>query len=382
MAKRISEVRTLVAIGCGAVALSFGLAACGDSGSSGGSSSDPKGVAEAGKLVQAAKQPVQFKAPGPAFDAGAAKGKTVYVIAQSLAIQFTRDVTNGLKEALAKAGVNVQVVDDKADISQTARLLAQGTALKPAAIVVAERSDLLQAPLRQVKEAGIPVITQFNHDPRLPGPAEQDLGVTADVSYCYSCAGRLISDYAINESQGNVDAVGYWSPDDGVGKYEIDGMKNEQARLCPDCQTDFKDVLISQWQRQIPTLTQTDLRANPNLTYFLPTYDGMTPFMLPAIHAANAQDKVNIVTFNADKFAVEDMKDGDVIRALVGSPLKWFGYATADEVLRIITGQQPVVENVPLRIFDQSNAPDTSTDESTWYGADFQSEYAKLWGLD
>ena len=383
MIRRRKQRRYQVITACGVVAAVVALAACGGSSdSSGGGNPNASGVVEAGKLVDAAKLPVKFTAPGPSFDAKAAQGKSVCVIAQALSLEFTQSIINGVKEALGSAGVQVVLFDDKADISQTARLLTQCTALHPAAIVIAERSDLLQAPLRDVKAAGIPVITQFETDPQLPDQAEMDLGVVAQVTFCYSCAGKLISDFAIHDGAGNVNAVSYWSPDDGVGKYEIGGIESEQKRLCPECQTEFKDVLIAQWAKQIPTMTQTDLRANPNLNWMLPVYDGMTQFMLPGIHAANAQDKVKIATFNADKSAMHSMASGDVIVADIGSPLKWFGYAVADQTLRVITGNPAVAdEHVPLRLFDRSNLPDLSADESTWYGPNFQADYSKLWQL-
>ena len=282
-------------------------------------------------------------------------------IAQALSLEFTSSIINGVKEAFASAGVKVVLFDDKADISQTTRLLSQCTALHPAAIVIAERSDLLQAPLRDVKAAGIPVITQFETDPQLPTPEQKDLGVAGQVTFCYSCAGKLIADYAIHDSGGNVNGVSYWSPDDGVGKYETGGMQSEQKRLCPDCQISFKDVLISQWAKQIPSMTQTDLRANPNLNWMLPVYDGMTEFMLPAIHAANAQDKVKIATFNADKTAMHSMANGDVIVADIGSPLKWFGYGVADQTMRVITGIRRSLTRMFRCVFSTGAICPTST---------------------
>jgi ribose transport system substrate-binding protein len=338
-------------------------------------------VAQAKQLIAKAKRPVKFVAPGPSFNAAQAKGKSVYYIAQALNLEFTRSVTGGIVAGLKSAGVKVTTVDDKANISETARLIHQGIALHPAAIIIAERSDLLRAPLRAAQKAGIPVVTQFEYDPRSPPASERALGVKAQVTFCYSCAGKLIADYAVANSNAKVNSVTYWSPDDGVGKFEIGGIKNELARLCSSCTSKFKDVLIAQWATQIPTLTQSDLRDH-SVNYLLPVYDGMTLFMLPAIHAANAQKRVKIVSFNADKSAMNSMAHHDVIIADVGSPLKWFGYAVADETLRVITGHPAIAnERVPLRVFDNSNLPNLKKDESTWYGANFQAGYKRLWKL-
>jgi ribose transport system substrate-binding protein len=351
--------------------------------SAGTSSRDERqdAVTKAKQLISRAKAPLRFTAPGPSFDASKAKGKSVYYIAQALNLEFTRSVTGGIVAGLRSAGVKVTTVDDKANISETARLIQQGIALHPAAIIIAERSELLRAPIKAAKKAGIPVIAQFEYDPRLPSASERALGVVAQVTFCYSCAGRLLADYAVANSNGNVHSITYWSPDDGVGKFEIGGIRNELARLCSSCKAKFKDVLIAQWATQIPTKTQSDLRDH-SINYFLPVYDGMTLFMLPAIHAANAQNRVKIVSFNADKSAMKSMARHDVIVADVGSPLKWFGFAVADETLRVITGHPAIAnERVPLRLFDNSNLPNLKKDESTWYGANFQAGYKKLWKL-
>jgi ribose transport system substrate-binding protein len=375
--RRVSG-RMYLVLTLGAVLLGFGIFA---SAGLGGPTRSSSGISQAQARVKAAKRAVRFTAPGPRFDASKAKGKTVYYIAQALNLEFTHSVTGGIVEGLKSAGVKVITVDDKANISETARLLKQGIALHPAAIIIAERSDLLQAPLKDAKKAGIPVITQFEYDPRLPPARERALGVKAQVTFCYSCAGRLIADYAVASSKGKVKAVTYWSPDDGVGKYEIGGIRSELRRLCASCSDKFKDVLIAQWATQIPTLTQSDVR-DPSLNYFLPVYDGMTLFMIPAIHAANANKRVKIVSFNADKSAMNSMARHDVIVADVGSPLKWFGYAVADETLRVMTGHAPVAdEHVPLRLFDNSNLPNLKKDESTWYGTNFQARYRALWEL-
>jgi ribose transport system substrate-binding protein len=342
------------------------------------------GIETARKLVSASRAKSKFTAPGPSFNAKAAAGKTVWDIANSLSLTFTQSLTQGTKAALSLAGVKDVIVDNKANVSETARLISEAVAQHASLILIqSQSSNLITAPLRKAKAAHIPVIELFESDPRLPSNQEQALGVTAKAAFCYSCAGKLMADWTIADSNGKAHAVTYWDSDVGVSYAENRGEKAEFARLCPSCKVDFKNVLVADWATRIPTMTQTDL-ADPSVNYLLPNYDGMATFMIPAIHAKSAQNRVKIVSFNADLPFLQDLKKHDTIVADLGSPVRWMGWGIADQALRILTHHQPVAdEKVPLRMFDGTNINklNLSGSEASWYGANYQADYAKLWQI-
>ena len=72
------------------------------------------------------------------------------------------------------------------------------------------------------------------------------------------------------------------------------------------------------------------------------------------------------------------------IKADVGSPNEWFGYSTADQVLRVLSGNRPVSsENNPLRLFVPSNIKglNLKSESPAWYGnVNFVNRYNRLWG--
>jgi ribose transport system substrate-binding protein len=365
------------------VAIAVALVAAGAFSSIGGASVK-SGVATAQQRVNAAKAVPTFKAPGPAFDASKAKGKTVYYIANSMTLQFTQVVHGGAANAFKAAGVKLITQDNQASASNTARLISEAIAQKANLIIIQSvPSNLITAPLEQAKKAGIPVIQLFETDPQLPPASEKNLGVVGQVTYCYSCAGKLLADYAIANSGGKANAMSIEDSDVGVSAPEINGIKSEFAALCPACKLNVQDVLVSEWATKIATITQTSL-TNSSLNWMLPIYDGMTGFMLPAIHAASAQNRIKIATFNADLTPMQSMAKKDVIVADVGSPLDWMGWAIADQSLRVLSGVPTVAnENVPLRMFDASNLGtiNLSKPESTWYKTPYTADYMKLWGL-
>jgi ribose transport system substrate-binding protein len=389
------------------LALGVGVAACGGSSSSSSSgttseaagstgeessetsepseSSASDGVAEAEKLVAAARKPQAFNPPGKPISVSGLKGKTVYDITNQLAVAFEKTLTSNTTEALAKAGIKNVVVQANNEVSQATKLIEQAVAQNADAIIIESfKSDLIAGPLQEAKAAGIPVIDLFEGDPALPTPKQVEQGVAALATFCYSCAGKLMADWVIADSGGEgVHGVTYYSDDLGSSLAVNEGQKAEFAKLCPECKVEYKNVQGSQWTTKIPTLTQSDV-ANPEVNYFIPNFDGMATFMVPAINAAGATERVKIASFNANLPFMEEMQNGGVIKSDVGSPVAWMGWAVADQTMRVMNGEEPLEDvGIPLRMFDESNIGeiDLSEPESAWYGVDFASEYEKLWGL-
>ena len=235
---RRSKAAAAVAV-LGLAVVAFGLF------SGAGGATVKSGVATAQARVNAALAIPSFKAPGPAFDASKAKGKTVFYIANSESLQFTQVVHSGAAAAFKAAGVKLITEDNMASAATTATLISQAIAAKANVIIIQSiPSKLITAPLMQAKAAGIPVIQLFETDPQLPPASEKALGVVGQVTYCYSCAGKLLADYAIANSNGNVDAMTIEDSDVGVSAPEIAGIKSEYGVACPSCKLDVQ-VLLS-----------------------------------------------------------------------------------------------------------------------------------------
>jgi ribose transport system substrate-binding protein len=351
----------------------------------GGSGKADPGLRQARAAIAAARKPPKFTAPGPAFDAKAASGKRVTYIANTLSIDFTKTISGAVKDALAQAGVQTNIVDNKASVAETGRLVDQAIAQKVDAIVIqSQPTKLVRQTIMRAKAAHIPVVQLFEGDPALPTPEQKALGAVAYVSYCYTCGGKLMADWAAVDSGGKFHGVVYTSSDVGVSEPLNQGVKVGASQACAaTCGVDIKDVLVADWATRIPTMTSSDLKSQPD--YLMPNYDGMITFMAPSIKAAGESAKgVKVISFNSDKPYMQMLQKHDTVAALVGSPVVWAGWAIADQTLRVLTGQGPVAdEKVPLRVFDDTNIKtvDLTAPEGRWYGTDFQSEYRKLWRL-
>jgi ribose transport system substrate-binding protein len=71
----------------------------------------------------------------------------------------------------------------------------------------------------------------------------------------------------------------------------------------------------------------------------------------------------------------------------MGLDYPYRGWAIADEVMRMMLGQPPVLERIPQRLFTKENIGSlklTPAAEASgeWFGStDFKAMFTKLWGL-
>lgn len=374
---------------CGGGGSSSGTSGTSDSGGSTGSTGDTSspgdGVATAKKAVAALEAPVKFEAPGDTIEVGdKLKGKTIYVVANGLNFPFVQAMLKALKEGAALVGANVVAVDGAGETSKASSLVEQGIA-RNASVIVTQSfpSEQLAAALKSAKAAGIPVVELTSRDPELPDAKLKALGVSAIASFCYECAGREMAQAAVAASEGDVDSVLYNVPEIGVSALELRGYTEELESLCPECSVQTVDAPLAQWNTNLPSLTTSSIQSDPNVNFLVPLYDAMVPIIAPAV--ATAQSDAEAVTYNATEPVLEMLQKGEFVAGDVGGMNEWLGWATMDQVARLLTGNPPVAdEKIPNRLFTQENIGevDLKEAESSWYGdLDLEAEYKSLWGL-
>jgi ribose transport system substrate-binding protein len=144
------------------------------------------------------------------------------------------------------------------------------------------------------------------------------------------------------------------------------------------------NVPSGQWNT-LQTKTASLIRANPDVNYIVPDFDGMVIFALPGVHSAGAQGKVKIVSFNATPSVMKALKNKDVVAAETGGPNLLQGWAFADQALRVAAGYPPLPDiGIKDRLFttDNINSINLDSQESTWYGeGNYAAAYKKLWGV-
>jgi ribose transport system substrate-binding protein len=338
--------------------------------------------------VTAAGQPLSWQlSAAPAISVGETqRGVRVAVITKDIN-PFIQAIKSGIDAAAGKAGMSTLGSNPAGSAADVARQISQAIAQRAGAIItVGFTTAELAAPLQQAHAAGVAVVQLFVSDPGTLPPGAADAGVFGYVSPCYSCIGAAMADIVIQDSAGAANVVFINAPDVGVAALEAAGFTAEMREHCPRCTVKVADAPIAQWGTQVPSVAAA-AAADPKVNYVVPVFDTATPLVLPALAAANAAQRVKLVSSNGDLAQLQDLKAGTAPRWVgnVGVNGEWIGWASMDQVLRALTTQPALTdEKIGYRAFTPANigAVELTGNPSSWYGGtDFAGQYLKLWGL-
>jgi ribose transport system substrate-binding protein len=361
------------------------LAACGgQGGSSNGSSAaaDPAAVQKATDATTALSAPPTFGlTDADKVDPAGAAGKKLWIIDISSSIPLVQVSDAATTQALGLVGATVKTYDGKGSVTEYTRGIQAAIADKADVIALyAIDPNLVAGPIQAAADAGIKVVVVQYGDPG----AQLPKNVAAQVTYPYTDAGAAMANFIVSDAKGAAVGVEFISASDvSNSKAIVGGFQDTLKAACPNCSLTVDDVPVADWQTKITTQVNSTLNSHPDIKYVVPVYDGMATFAVPAIKTSGKKD-VKLVSFNATKSIMQNLKDGDTVAADVGSPQAWEGWALADQFIRIVGGNPPLEdEKVGLRMFTAQNIGriDLSAPESTWYGVDYESGYKKLWGV-
>ncbi|HYC81697.1 MAG TPA: substrate-binding domain-containing protein [Solirubrobacterales bacterium] len=378
---------------CALAALLVAITAGGCGGASSEVTAASKGgIGKAEAAVAAGRKPASWKAPGPEIaDTVGVRGKTFYYIGNGLDLAPIQAIVKGLKEATSAVGMKLEVADGRGQPAQVSQQIDRAISLNAAVIATTSfEGQQIGAAVERARDAGIDVILGTAGDPELPSAADRKLGVSALVTFCYTCAGRELADAAIAGSEGNVNAVAFDVPESRSAVIEAEATVEEIETICPGCNVSVRHAPLTQWTTGLQSLTSSTLKSDPTINYLIPVWDPMVAYMKPAVAALGKSEDVSIATYNGSIEQLTDLSEGEMVQTDIGSPFSWIGYGMVDQALRVLSGAAPAKsENVPNRIFDSSNVDDLHLDEGlsisgevARYGVDFPREYKRLWGLE
>ena len=367
-------------IAAGVVVALSACASGGGGGATGGS--DANGLETATKAYEAARAVPTWQGPSDSVSVDGLKGKKVVYISFLEAIPVLKYwSTTVTAVALENAGVIVEVVDGKASIDEANKAFQRAIAQKADAVFLqAWDANVFKTQIADAHAAGIKVITGNS------GSMSSGLtgGQDAEISFDYAEVGRLQADWMISDSKGKGKGLLVTSDDVPASQTQAVAVTDQVKKLCPGCAVTVKDVQIPQWEASIPTLFQTTLNGSPDITYYMPIYDGQALPGLGALRTAGAQDKVQVGSFNATNGIVQQLNDKtSALKMDIGGDNTWWSYAAVDTIFRVLQGTKPIDNyKIGLRVFDQTNKDlIVGDDEAKWYGyTGYVQEFKKLWG--
>ena len=341
------------------------------------------GVAAAKANIERYSQIPEFQAPGEAFDAKSCMaGKKIFTIPASSSIPFIKTISDHVGALADELGFEHMEWENQGNPTQWIQGIdfAINNDFDLISLLAGADPRFFEPQVKAARDAGLDVVTAH-----LTG-LEQDVpgGVTSATAIDYKTAGSLLADWAIAQTDGNVNALVLVSNEALSTDSMVSGLTEAFDTNCPDCIYEIVNVPIADWATKIqPTVTAT-LQSNADLNYVIPIYDSMSSFVVPAITISGKGDTVKVATFNGTPFVIDFVREGQV-EMDVGENLDWIAHAMLDAEMRILCGLEPVRDSkVPLLIFDQSNAETAGVpaEASKGYGQDYVAGYRKLWMVE
>lgn len=328
-----------------------------------------------------------FQAPGPAFDAAKARGKTVFNIPLSSSDQFDNAITAASAKAAKAAGLRFVNWPNQGTPSEWVQGMDAAISQKAAAIILEGGPDpkLLGPQLARAKQAGIKVISAHLYDAsRAANALKQAMTLSAVMPAHHDRAGALMANYAVKASACHVNALFVTADDVSASQGIEDTFVSTLKARCKACKATVVNVPITTWAQNIPTTVQSALIRDPTINWVIPVYAAGMQYVVSGVGQANATSRVKSVSYGGTAATNQMIENGTVIVAQVGESPEWNGWANIDQTLRVLSGVSPLAdENVPHRIIDSSNVKETGTpsQEGAGFGpaSQWENGYLGLW---
>jgi ribose transport system substrate-binding protein len=385
--------KRLLCMMLGVAALVLAVAGCGSSSDSSSSTEAESGSENSGEIVKAAEatvaeamEPVtEFN--GPSSSPKPPTGKTVYVISCSPDTEGCQRDVGGAIEAVEEIGWSAKRIDTKGTPEEFVSALEQAMNGGADGIIAASFPvETIEQPLKKAEEKGIPVVTMLAGNPVPKVGSDFKGGLFAEVDTDGKLQGKYAADWIIQQTKAEAEIGVLNTPEFPILNTRLEGFETEFAK-CSGCNSaETLDVPVNKIAAEASSSVANFLQANPNVNYFMPTYDGVALFAVQAIKQVGDDGKVPVIAFDGNKPNLALIENGEVQEASIVSPHEWDGWAATDEINRAFAGEPPAMEwqpgggGIPTKLLDKTNLPPAG---QSWTGdINYKAEFKKLWGIN
>lgn len=321
--------------------------------------------------------------PGPAFDARAAmEGKLIFVLPYFTAIPFNEAVLAGVKEGAELGGFDVELWPSQGDQANWQQGIQTAITLGADLLeIFTINTDVLKPQIQQFQDTGGLVVSSHVLDPTQTEFEYLD-GI---VRYPYERIGRLLADWVIYKTRGDVDVLIITANDSVSTPPFVEGIRSEFEERCglDSCRLSYIDIPTTEWGTRVTPDAQGAIIANPDLDYIIPIYDAMVPGVVTAMNITETVDQIKVISFNGSTNVLDLIREGSV-EMDIGEDLGWVGRLQLDYDIRLLAGLDPEQNiELPIRIWDQSNVEEAGVPAqmSTGYCDNDEGRWEELWQL-
>lgn len=375
----------LLATGCGSASVGTGDASSSAAPTtSAAPSSDAAGdssqvVADAKAFVEASLSAKEGFTPPSTGPKAQKPGSTIVFVAADLTNGGINAVSQGVKEAAAKIGWKVTVIDGKASAQGRTEALNQALATKPAGIVLGGFDAKEQASvIKQAADLKIPVVGW--HAGAAPGPDTAN-GLFTNVTTDPLEVSAIAAKFAIADSDGKAGVAIFTDSQYEIAVKKADAIKAEIEK-CSTCKVlEYEDSPIAEADSRMPSLIASLLQKDGDaLTYLLAIngnyFGGARKALQDAGKPAGGPPK-SVAAGDGDAAEFQRIRNGDYQAATVAEPLFLQGWQLVDELNRAIAGEPASSFVAKPGLVTKANVP---TDGDVFDPASgYRDIYAKIW---
>ena len=319
----------------------------------------------------------------PADGPAAVSGKRIAIVSVTLAEEGAKRNIAGLEAAADALGWDYEIYDGQGVPTTANAKIEQAVTTKPDAIVlVGLDAALVQGGLKAANDAGIPVACNTCWDASAPDSTGQFVSVAPPLKN-FEEMGYATAAYAYREAEGaprfitmnDASLTNLSAREEGFDRF-IDecGAANAPCEVVADA-----PFLLAEMTTQLPIKAASAARAHPEFNALWVSFDFAAQQAINGLTQAGlAKAPVFAVSSNGDAANLEQIGDGGFQKVTVGIAFEWAGYANLDNLNRLFAGEQPVQQEMPIRLFDETNID--AAEGGAWQAdVDFAAAYETIW---
>jgi ribose transport system substrate-binding protein len=315
-------------------------------------------------------------------------GVKLWVISCGESVPSCATPVKAAQEAAKAAGWTVSVCDGQLNPNQWGACVRQGISAK-ANVIIPIGIDCrdIKAPSEEAKAAGVTIVGGGGADCDASGGtklwASERLQLDGyTIKQYWELNGKLNADWLIGKSNGKAQVLTVNFTDPLWGPWITEGFTKELA-TCSGCK------IIKQLD-----LANNDFVSNTAVSKFstallqAPTADSifvavggwMSGGLAQAVVSSGRVAKLQVTTGFGDAANYDFIRNNRGQNAVVGYASPWGAWGSVDTAIRVLNGEQPVVEGDGMQIVDKDHGmPAAGQDFQP--SVDYVAAYKKAWGV-
>jgi ribose transport system substrate-binding protein len=311
------------------------------------------------------------------------KGETVYYIPIIQQVPTFVVAAQAMKQALARAGLSLQVCNGQAQPTAIAACVQLATTAGAAGIVLdAIPYGMAYSALGAAAAKGIPILVAD----QLPDPASTPS--TDKVSYLPGAQGQAsdIAWWTIADSGGKANGIIAEEIDNPSSIAQVTDSLAVYKKNCPACVITVKQISATTTNLEA-SATSANLLSDPAASYYYTEFEDSLQPTIQGIQQSGRSAGISLSVAAGTVDGLGLLAGNSPVKAVVVVDEAYEGWALTDEILRMATGTGPAPEAIPSRLFTRQNigtiqVTAAAQASGAWFGDDsFETAFAHLWGV-